>query len=409
MMAQNNDAPGAVVFPAIVALVDFLFEDEDDECEAMDDVDVVLCYGALFMNPRRTKVPRTVGYAEVTVPAYRLDDFRSHFRMTRATFETASTAIYNEDQGELPEYPSTAGGRPSIAPEKHLLVTLWYLGNISCIRDISDRFDICDYTVWKVIRRISAVLCRLAPTFIQWPHGYEAVRVAEGFEKITRMPGCIGSIDGRHIEVKSPANDMDSYLNRLNYYSIVLQGVCDNEMIFTNCFTGYAGSVHDARVLWNSTLALAAANHQNDMFPLQMFIIGDSAYPLQQWLMVPVKRQGPQLTQQQTVYNDVLARTRKVVERAFRLLKCRWRRLQLMDLNVIEDYPRMITASCVLHNICRISDTDDVDYLDDGPVAHEADGGGDGGQGPLAGEADIFNPGLPANLRRQQIIHHLNT
>ena len=60
MMAQNNDAPGAVVFPAIVALVDFLFEDEDDECEAMDDVDVVLCYGALFMNPRRTKVPRTV-------------------------------------------------------------------------------------------------------------------------------------------------------------------------------------------------------------------------------------------------------------------------------------------------------------------------------------------------------------
>ena len=34
---------------------------------------------------------------------------------------------------------------------------------------------------------------------------------------------------------------------------------------------------------------------------------------------------------------------------------------------------------------------------------------GDGGQGPLAGEADIFNSGLPANLRRQQIIHYLNT
>ena len=65
-------------------------------------------------------------------------------------------------------------------------------------------------------------------------------------------------------------------------------------------------------------------------------------------------------------------------------------------------------AGCVLHNICRISDTDDVDNLDNGPVAHEADGGGDG-QGPLAGEADIFNLGLPANLRRQQIIHYLNT
>ena len=185
-----------------------------------------------------------------------------------------------------------------------------------------------------MIRRISAILCRLAPTFIQWPNGYEAVRVAEGFEKIACMPGCIAAIDGSHIEVKPPANDMDSYLNRLNYYSIVLQGVCASEMIFTNCFTGYPGSVHDARVLRNSTLALEAATHQNDMFPLQIFIIGDSAYPLQQWLMVPVKRQGPQ----QTVYNDVLARTRKVVGRAFHLLKCRWKRLQLMDLNVIEDF-----------------------------------------------------------------------
>ena len=69
----------------------------------------------------------------------------------------------------------------------------------------------------------------------------------------------------------------------------------------------------------------------------------------------------------------------------------------------------MIMTSCVLYNICRISDTDDVDFLGDGPVAHEADGRGDGSQGPLAGEADIFNPDLPPNLRRQQIIHYLNT
>ena len=61
MMAQNNDTPGAVVFPAIVALVDFLFEDEDDECEAMDDVDVVLCYGALFMNPLTDKSSTNCG------------------------------------------------------------------------------------------------------------------------------------------------------------------------------------------------------------------------------------------------------------------------------------------------------------------------------------------------------------
>ena len=50
------------------------------------------------------------------------------------------------------------------------------------------------------------------------------------------MPGRIGAIEGCHIEVKPLANAMDSYLDRLNYYSIVLRGVCDSEVIFYELF-----------------------------------------------------------------------------------------------------------------------------------------------------------------------------
>ncbi|XP_065196198.1 putative nuclease HARBI1 [Sycon ciliatum] len=202
---------------------------------------------------------------------------------------------------------------------------------------------------------------------------------------------------------------MDSYRNRLSYYSIVLQAVSDADMIFTNCFAGYPGSVHDARVLRNSTLALEVANHQNVLFPLQTYIIGDSAYPLHQWLMVPVKQHGPGPTQTQMTYNDVHASTRKVVERAFPLLRCRWRKLQFVDLDIPEDYPKLIIACCVLHNVCRIHDADDVDYFlgVDAVAVGAADPQDDGVQGD--DEAVFFNPAAPAQLRRQQLIQYLST
>ena len=44
----------------------------------------------LFM---RREISRIRGYFEVTVPVYELDVFRSHFRMTRTTFELLAQMI----------------------------------------------------------------------------------------------------------------------------------------------------------------------------------------------------------------------------------------------------------------------------------------------------------------------------
>ena len=49
--------------------------------------------------------------------------------------------------------------------------------------------------------------------------------MSDAFEEVALLPGCIGAIDGTHIEVKPLANDIDSYLNRLRYYSMVLQAL----------------------------------------------------------------------------------------------------------------------------------------------------------------------------------------
>ena len=63
--------------------------------------------------------------------------------------------------------------------------------------------------------------------------------MSDAFEEVALLPGCIGAIDDTHMEMKPPADDINSYLNRLRYYSMVLQAVCDQEMRFTSCSAGF--------------------------------------------------------------------------------------------------------------------------------------------------------------------------
>jgi len=62
----------------------------------------------------------------------------------------------------------------------------------------------------------------------------------------------------------------------------------------------------------------------------------------------------------QKKYNNQLASVRCVVERAFALLKGRFRRLKFLDMNRTDLVPKVIMACCIMHNLC-IDNTDIVD------------------------------------------------
>ena len=66
----------------------------------------------LFM---RREIFRIRGYFEVTVPLYELDVFRSHFRMSRTTFELLAQMIIPSKH--IPN--GNAFGRPVVEPDKH--------------------------------------------------------------------------------------------------------------------------------------------------------------------------------------------------------------------------------------------------------------------------------------------------
>jgi hypothetical protein len=164
------------------------------------------------------------------------------------------------------------------------------------------------------------------------------------------LTGIIGAIDGTHIAIKS-ALHQNSYINRNGYHSILLQGVCDTNLKFIDCYTGEAGSLHDSSLFRRSDLSVRLPTLQ---IPENSHLVGDSAYTLQDRLMVPFKNNG-HLTQEQINYNTAHSKSRIVIERCFGLLKGRFRKLKLVEAMRMELIPIMIFCACVLHNVCILN------------------------------------------------------
>jgi hypothetical protein len=131
-----------------------------------------------------------------------------------------------------------------------------------------------------------------------------------------------------------------AYVNRKGFHSMLLQGVCDDQKLFLDCYVGEAGSIHDACMFRRSDLGRTL-----DMlnFPQNSHLIGDSAYQLHYKLIVPFKDNG-HLTNPQRHFNTKLSKVRVTIEQTFALLKGRFRRLKLLEA---------VRSDCILHNICQ--------------------------------------------------------
>lgn len=140
---------------------------------------------------------------------------------------------------------------------------------------------------------------------------YLVREMAVHFENRWGLPHCVGAIDGSHIPIIAPQNYHTDDFNRKGWHSIILQGVVDGKGKFWNVFTGLPGSLHDARVLRLSTLWELAS--RENLFPPHLrnigalragyYILGDSAYPLQDWLLKPFHDTG-RLTPEQQILNQ---------------------------------------------------------------------------------------------------------
>lgn len=318
------------------------------------------CAGELFTVRPRSVWMRTRScrwWEDVVLNSFEHHDWVENFRVSRDTFYYLCQQLRPVIQKQDTHL------RQSVSTERRVAITLWVLATATEYRTVAHLFGIARNTVCVIVHETcAAIVEKLLPKYVNFPSGDGIKEVTQGFKDRWGVPQCVGSIDGSHVPVKPPVMNHTDYYNRKGWYSMLVQAVVDHKYLFRNLCIGWPGSVHDARVLSNSSLYKKINSGEllvgGETFKVQrrrlpLFLLGDSAYPLLPWLIKPFSF-STSLSSDEKLCNYRISRARVVVECAFGRLKGRWRRLsKQMDIH-IDNVPNIIAACCVLHNICEV-------------------------------------------------------
>ena len=264
----------------------------------------------------------------------------------------------------------------ALSPELQVLIALRFYAT-GCLQIVAgDTVNVDKSTVSRTIHRVTEAICDKAREYIKLPSQAEGNVQKRRFSNMGRRPGLpnvLGCVDGTQVRIQAPTRNEHEYVNRRGKHSINVQIVCDADLRVINCVVRNPGSVHDARMIRESALWRMFENQPQI---LDGVILGDSAYPLRDWLMTPFLI--PRNVQERR-YNQAFKTTRCTVERCIGVLKRRFHCLHTELRYSPGRACKIITACIVLHNLALDfgtplnDDNDDVDDDDDAVGDHDDD------------------------------------
>ncbi len=282
--------------------------------------------------------------------------FIEHFRMTHGVFHDLCDKLRPHVQRR------DTRRRPAVPAELRVAVAVYRLAHGQTYKALAVSLGVGRATCQHICEEIYRFICeRLQPEVIKFPAGQDLKNIMLDFEHKKRMPMCVGAVDGSHIPIQMPWHSQGhlDYRNRKGFYSIVLQGCVDFSCKFISINVGFPGRAHDGRVYRRSSLCrrindgtlLPEVYREIEGVKVYPCILGDAAYGLNVHLMKGYP--GAALSTDKEWFNFRLSSARMCVERAFGMLKGRWRILQRPSENKkIINHCRMTAACCVLHNMC---------------------------------------------------------
>lgn len=283
-------------------------------------------------------------------PDFPEEEFKKAFRMSRATFDL----ICEELESVVTKKDTTL--RLAIPVRQRVAVCVWRLATGEPLREVSKRFGLGISTCHKLVLEVSAAIRTvLMPKFLQWPEPQHMTNIKREFEIFSGIPNVAGAMYTTHVPIVAPKVSVAEYFNKRHTernqktsYSVTVQGVVDSNGVFTDVCIGWPGSMTDDKILEKSALHERA----NRGLLKDLWVVGNSGYPLTDWVLVPYTHQNR--TWAQHGFNEKLSGVQAVAKEAFMRLKARWSCLQKRTEVKLQDLPVVLGACCVLHNICEI-------------------------------------------------------
>ena len=319
---------------------------------------------------RLWRLPRPVNswfelhYYDPTLPD---DYFKQQLRVRKPTFQI----LLNILAPRLARQDTAM--HDCIPQEKVLAIGLYRVAHGNSYVSIGPAMNVGKSTVIEAVQDVVNALFDVRNQYIKFPRtAAETAACIQTFRDFTRseLVNVAGAIDGTHIRIIAPKENAVDYFSRYQQHDMIVQGVVDGTGKFIDAVCGFPGSAHDARVLRNSNLYDEAERGAILQEPcvniggtdIRPYLVGDSAYPQAPWLIKPF----PEGTRdhEEITFNKELSRARVTVERAFGILKSRWRVLQKRLDSSLAFAIKTTVACIVLHNIC-IDSNDDWDDDDD--------------------------------------------
>lgn len=133
--------------------------------------------------------------------------------------------------------------------------------------------------------------------------------------------GCIGALDGVAIKIRCPTvsdiiSDPGNYYCRKGFYALNVQAICDKLRRFVWVKTGNKGSTHDSTAFAGTRLNKDLLSKLADKLRAKgFFLVGDKAYPLLAYLLVPFD--NAESMSPQDAFNYWLSNSRIQIECAF--------------------------------------------------------------------------------------------
>ncbi|CAJ1087233.1 putative nuclease HARBI1 [Xyrichtys novacula] len=269
-----------------------------------------------------------------------------------------------------------------------VLVFVYWLACGTSYRVVSEAFDVSRWTCHDMVHRVSKDIQQVFQRFIRLPNRAELEEIGAGFQQLAGHPAfckVAGSIDGCHVRIVPPGQFGADFFNRKLFHSVQFQAIVDHKGHFLDVHIGFPGSVHDSRVLRCSPVYV----HQ--LYPPPGWcLLGDGGYPcISQPLTLITPFREPLRNPTEERFNARHSRARSVVERAFGVLKTRW---------------RSIFLCLFLHNLClghrdilEPENGEEVDGDDNCLAAHDlAQQSGDAFRDRMAAAISVLEEQIPA-------------